>query len=106
MSPCGSRSSAGSSGRSSSRGNPRTRCAQRQGSPTPHGKEHTEISSFAWKPHLQVRRCLLSRMKELRGSFICISKLVSAGNFLFFFYLAISISVRKWLAATAVSLKT
>lgn len=38
VSPCASRLSAGSSGKSSSRGNPRTRCAQRQDLPTPTGR--------------------------------------------------------------------
>lgn len=84
MSLCGSRSSAGSSGRSSSQGNPHTRCALRQGLPTPHREEQMEISNFGCKPYLRDWRCKMSGTKESRESFIFISKLAIAGIFFFF----------------------
>lgn len=59
MSLCGSHLSAGSSGRSSSPGNPHTRCAQRQGLPAPRKTNgDQELQLQATTSELQVEDAL------------------------------------------------
>lgn len=78
MSPCGSHLSAGSSSRSSSLGNPHTRCAQKQGLPTPQRINGDQGFCL----HLQNCRCELFWVKEVANF---ISKLASEVKIFFLF---------------------
>lgn len=104
VSLCGSHSSEGSSGRSSSRGNPRTRCAQRQDLPTPTGRNKWRSAILAAS---HVFRIAGVRFLGWRN---CMKILFLLANWPLWgkkekVDLAISVAVRKWLAAIAIVLK-